>query len=190
VLRVTARKLGDPIASRVLLESYDGGAHAIGYAVATVRATCDPRRPTRLPFGGTPFHSCTFHLIRSSESKNAFSPSRTSPSPRLPVISNARRDRRPPQKLLQFRLQSGSPRCVESLAAARLQKLPWRPSVSSCGTPRAAAVLTARIETLRDFSQEDQKIRRLDGSPRHSARNAPSDRRRQRASPISRLLSF
>jgi hypothetical protein len=47
VLRVIARKLGDPIASRVLLESYDGRAHAIGYPVTTVRATRDPRRPTR-----------------------------------------------------------------------------------------------------------------------------------------------
>jgi hypothetical protein len=32
--------------------------------------------------------------------------------------------------------------------------------------------LTAGGETLRDFSQEGQKLRRFDGSPRHSARNA------------------
>jgi hypothetical protein len=32
--------------------------------------------------------------------------------------------------------------------------------------------LTAGGEALRDFSQEGQKIRRFDCSPRHSARNA------------------
>jgi hypothetical protein len=43
--------------------------------------------------------------------------------------------------------------------------------------------LTAGGEALRDFSQEGQKIRRSDCSPRHSARNAAADRRRQREPP-------
>jgi hypothetical protein len=41
--------------------------------------------------------------------------SRTSPSPRLPVISIARRDRRPPRKFLRLGLRFGSQRCAESL---------------------------------------------------------------------------
>jgi hypothetical protein len=53
-----------------------------------------------------------------------------------------------------------------------LQKLPLRPWASPHVTPRAASTLTADGEALRDFSQEGQKIRRFDGSPRHPARNA------------------
>jgi hypothetical protein len=68
-------------------------------------------------------------------------------------------------------------------SAAFLQKLLWRSSVSPNGTPRAASILIARGRALRDFSQEDQKDRRLDGSPRHSARNAAAGRRRQREPP-------
>jgi hypothetical protein len=77
-------------------------------------------------------------------------------------------------------------------AADRLQKPVWRLSVSPFGTPRAASVLIAGGEALRDFSHEGQKIRRFDRSPRHSARNAATDRRRQRERPAlsSVLLIF
>jgi hypothetical protein len=47
----------------------------------------------------------------------------------------------------------------------------------------------ARFEDL-EISQEGQKIRRFDGSPRHSARKAAPDRWRQREPPRSRLLFF
>ena len=74
-------------------------------------------------------------------------------------------------------------------AADRLQKLLWLRSVSPYGTPRAASVLTAGGEALRDFSPEGQKIRRFDCSPRHSARNAAADRGRQREPQIL-VLAF
>jgi hypothetical protein len=58
-------------------------------------------------------------------------------------------------------------------------------TMSPYGTPQAAVVLTARAERLRDFSQEGQKIRRFDGSPRRSALNKAPDRRRQRERQVS-----
>jgi hypothetical protein len=60
-------------------------------------------------------------------------------------------------------------------SADRLQKLLWRLSVSPYGTRRAASVLTAGGEALRDFSQEGQKIRRLMARRAHSTRNAAPD---------------
>src|SRR6187551_2598301 len=60
------------------------------------------------------------------------------------------------------------------------------PSVSPCGTPRAASVLTAGGEALGDFSQEGQKLRRFDVS----ARNAAPDSLAAARTPSSRLLPF
>jgi hypothetical protein len=62
-----------------------------------------------------------YFLFWSSKTRNAFSSSRTSPSPRLPVISNARRDRRrrPLRKLLRFRLQFWQPKMCRILRGLR-----------------------------------------------------------------------
>jgi hypothetical protein len=76
---------------------------------------------------------------------------KNSPPPRLPVFSIAHRDRRPPQKLLRFRLRIGSQRCVESLSRSpprrnfRAALGPSRASVHSraCSVQRAAV---ARVD--------------------------------------------
>jgi hypothetical protein len=99
-----------------------------------------------------------YFWLWSSKDKNAFSPSQYSRSPDLPVKSRSRE---------VARLRHGSfcnwgcilaARCVESLAAASLAEATGASSVSPHGTPRAASVLTAGGEALRDFSQEGQKI--------------------------------
>jgi hypothetical protein len=69
--------------------------------------------------------------------------SRSSPAPRLPVFSSARRDLGPPQKLLRFGLQFGSPQCVECRAAA-----PWQPAGAVTANGRRAGLARASSSHL------------------------------------------